>query len=156
MSDDQAERKSIGAVFDRVAKVERDLTHINTAFAGISASLERLERNQGELAKVVNNRGRTDWAVVATLGGGVAALLVFYTGLVTEPIAREQIQQQDDYRHELAMVREFYDARIVAIEDNIDRLETAIDTRTQERYTKSDHREFVRELNEQIRELRKP
>lgn len=141
-------------VYDRLTRVERDLTAIATGFDAVSQSLSRLETTQHELARIVNNRGRTDWAVVGTIAGAIAALLVFYTTLVTRPIEAEQDQARIETRYDMEMLHRATDIRIAALEAEADHLRQELSERTRDRYTREDHRQFATELNERLRDLR--
>lgn len=143
-----------GQIYERLTRVERDLTAIATSFDAIHGSLNRLESTQLELGRVVNNRGRTDWAVVGTVGGAVAAILVFYTSLVTNPLALEQSRLRDDFRHELALVQEADQVHIENLERELASLRDELSSRTQSRYTAADHREYARDIAQQLRDLR--
>lgn len=141
-------------VYDRLTRVERDLTAIATSFEAVGHSLSRLESTQHELARTVNNRGRTDWAVVGTLAGTVAAVLVFYTSLVTTPLAQEQVRLRDDFRHEMALVQQADQVHIENLERELASLRDELALRTQSRYTAADHREYARDIAQQLRDLR--
>lgn len=141
-------------MYDRLTTVERDLTAVATGLESIGSTLAKLEHTQLELARIVNNRGRTDWAVVSTLAGGVAALLVFYTSLVTGPIEDEQARMQEDFRYESSLVQRINETEHAEFQRDLDELSKEMRARTQQRFTKNDHRQFADDINQQLRELR--
>lgn len=133
----------------RLGKLERDVTRLATSFSSVNNSLERIERSQAHLDHILETRGRTNWGVVATLAGAVAALLVFYTSMVTNPIAHDVTEAKAAWQRELALVRETYEIRLAGIENDLDRVRG----NTLDRYSRTDHNNFTRELNDRLRDI---
>lgn len=96
----------------RLATVEREVATIVTSMDALGRSLNRLESGQTELTRTLTNRAKANWPVVITAAGAFLTLLVFYTGMVSGPIAER-----------LTLTSQFTQEQIDDINDDILRIE---------------------------------
>ena len=123
-------------VFTRLNHVERDMAAMAIQLESTNQILARLESGQEQLSESIAQRQRANWPVILTAAGSFLTLLVFYTGMVSGPIAERQ-----------RLHKEFFQMQLNSLSDrtmrNEERLHERIDNATADRFTRTDFERWL-------------
>ena len=132
-----------GEVFRRLATVEREMATIVTTIGGVSEAISRIERHQEALAHRQANQGKANWPVVITAAGAVLTLLVFYTGMVSGPIAERQTLTSQFLQKQITDLHGRMDRHSEADLERSRELAAEIKKATADRFTRSDFDRYL-------------
>lgn len=93
MSDHEPERtgrSSSAAVFDRINKVEGDLSQVREQIAGMNVNLTSQGQTLTRIAMTLDQRGATDWKMIWSAASVLLALIALGATLLLGPIRQQQ------------------------------------------------------------------
>lgn len=135
--------RDAGEVFRRLATVEREMATIVTTIGGVSEAINRIERHQEALAHRQASQGKANWPVVITAAGAVLTLLVFYTGMVSGPIAERQTLTSQFLQKQITDLHQRMDRLTVASAERDQDMSAKIEKATADRFTRSDFDRYL-------------
>ena len=85
----------------RVSHVDQRVGRVEQAIAGITSSMESVERTLSDISKKVHNPPQTQWSAIIAFASLVLAAGMAYTTLTIGPVQKQLdkvIDRQNDYR----------------------------------------------------------
>lgn len=107
MVDEQPERPprtSMGEVFQRVHKVETELSEVRTDIAGISVNLQSQGATLARIANTLEQKSATDWKALASWATVILGIVGLVASLILSPMRAQMeanqaaIDRLADYR----------------------------------------------------------